>query len=102
MITELEIAADHPAFAGHFPGLPLFPGAALLDAVLWEIARSRSLDLRQWLVASVKFLDIVGPGTTLTLEHTTPDETSMRFAVRNAHGTVASGVLSAIAVTGGH
>ncbi len=37
----LTIAADHPAFAGHFPGMPLLPGAALLDDRV-ACARGRS------------------------------------------------------------
>src|SRR6185369_8215966 len=54
-----EIPADHPAFAGHFPGAPLLPGAALLAEVI-EAALSLPT-LAQHLgpspgVASAKFL----------------------------------------------
>jgi len=34
--SALPIAEDHAAFAGHFPGFPILPGAALLDVVLHE------------------------------------------------------------------
>jgi len=90
----LEIAADHPAYAGHFPGMPILPGAALLDEALHLIAASRSLDLRVWRLTSAKFLLPVRPGDRLTLEHAAPSASSIRFLVRNAHCLVASGMLS--------
>ncbi len=34
MQYSLEISADHPAFAGHFPNFPVLPGAVLLDEAL--------------------------------------------------------------------
>jgi 3-hydroxyacyl-[acyl-carrier-protein] dehydratase len=97
MITDLTIDPGHRAYAGHFPGLPILPGAALLDEVLHEISRERGLDPRQWQLASVKFLETVGPGEALTLEHTAPNDATIRFAVRKAGGSVATGVLSAVA-----
>jgi 3-hydroxymyristoyl/3-hydroxydecanoyl-(acyl carrier protein) dehydratase len=99
MITELKIARDHGAYAGHFPGFPVLPGAVLLDEVLHEIARARNLDLLRWQVSSVKFLGIVQPGHSLTLEHDAPNGASIRFAIRNTQGTVASGLLSALSAT---
>ena len=33
---SIGIPADHPAFAGHFPGIPILPGAVLLDETLRE------------------------------------------------------------------
>jgi 3-hydroxymyristoyl/3-hydroxydecanoyl-(acyl carrier protein) dehydratase len=98
--TALRISEDHAAFAGHFPGFPILPGAALLDVVLHEIERSRSIDLAQWSVASAKFLAIVRPGDDLTLEHTASGDAAIRFVIRTASRAVASGVLTAICAPG--
>jgi 3-hydroxymyristoyl/3-hydroxydecanoyl-(acyl carrier protein) dehydratase len=92
--SELRIAKDHAAFAGHFPGFPILPGAVLLDEALHEIERSRCIDLTQWRVASAKFLEIVRPGDTLTLHHTAPNDTTISFVVRSTSRAVASGTLT--------
>jgi 3-hydroxyacyl-[acyl-carrier-protein] dehydratase len=90
----LEIRADHPAFAGHFPKFPVLPGAVLLDLALQAIAGSRGIDLRDWCIASVKFLDIVRPGDPLRLEHAAPHSGVIRFTVHAATRLAASGSLS--------
>jgi acyl-CoA synthetase (AMP-forming)/AMP-acid ligase II/3-hydroxymyristoyl/3-hydroxydecanoyl-(acyl carrier protein) dehydratase len=99
--SALQIAQDHAAFAGHFPGLPILPGAALLDVVLHEIARARSIDLTRWSVAAAKFLATVRPGDALTLEHSASGDTTIRFVIRTATRVVASGMLTAICAPGG-
>ena len=95
--SELKIAVDHPSFAGHFPGAPLLPGAVLMDMALDEIARARRIDLTHWRLASAKFLQPVRPGALLRLEHSAPNDTTIRFVVRAANDAVASGSLSAMA-----
>jgi 3-hydroxymyristoyl/3-hydroxydecanoyl-(acyl carrier protein) dehydratase len=100
--SELSVAYDHASFAGHFPGSPILPGAVLLDEALREIGRSRRIDLTQWRVASAKFLEPVRPGDELTLQHAAPRDGTIRFVIRAASRTVASGVLSVIASQESH
>ena len=90
----LSIAADHPAFAGHFPGAPVLPGALLLDEALAAIERSRDIDITHWRIASVKFLGWVLPGDELILGHSAPSANTIRFAIRGARGPVAAGSLT--------
>ncbi len=101
MIAELQISKDHASYAGHFPGFPILPGAVLLDEALHEIARGRALDLLEWQVSSMKFLEPVGPGDPLTLEHTVSNGLIIRFSIRHGSRTVASGLLSSIAAKPG-
>jgi 3-hydroxyacyl-[acyl-carrier-protein] dehydratase len=92
--SRIEIARDHPAFAGHFPKFPVLPGAVLLDEALQLIERARGIDLTQWHIASAKFLDVVRPGDVLGLEHDLPKDGLIRFILRCAGRTVASGSLT--------
>jgi hypothetical protein len=71
----------------------MLPGAVLLDLVLREIGQSRRIDLLVWRLASAKFLNTVRPGDELTLEHSAPAPT-IKFTVRCAGATIATGVLS--------
>ena len=89
----IEVPANHPSFAGHFPKFPVLPGAVLLDEALQVIERARGIDLKEWLLVSVKFLDAVRPGDALTMEYGAPDEGTIRFTIRAANRTVASGSL---------
>jgi 3-hydroxyacyl-[acyl-carrier-protein] dehydratase len=95
--TTLVIPPQHPAFDGHFPGAPLLPGVVLLDEMLRVLeAEGPAGGDRGWILASAKFLHPVRPGETLTFEHQTLGNGSIRFAIRSAatEGTlVASGTL---------
>lgn len=100
MHSPIEVAHDHPSFAGHFPHFPVLPGAVLLDEALQVIQRERGIDLTEWRVASVKFLDLVRPGDALRLEHSVAEKSDLiRFTIRVADRTVASGSLSSAAGT---
>jgi 3-hydroxyacyl-[acyl-carrier-protein] dehydratase len=100
MQSSIEVPRDHPSFAGHFPKFPVLPGAVLLDAALQAIQRERGIDLTQWQIASVKFLDAVRPGDALRLEHIVASNSGLiRFTIRVADRTVVSGSLSSAAPT---
>jgi len=64
----ITIPADHPAFAGHFPGHPVLPGVALLSLVMQALAAQPALGARlgeQPRIDNAKFLSPVGPGAVL-------------------------------------
>jgi 3-hydroxymyristoyl/3-hydroxydecanoyl-(acyl carrier protein) dehydratase len=91
----LDIAADHPAYAGHFPSIPVLPGAVLLDLALAAIQQARGIDLTAWQLASAKFLAVVRPGDVLSVEHEAPGTGTIRFTLRSRDHdrTVATGTL---------
>jgi 3-hydroxyacyl-[acyl-carrier-protein] dehydratase len=67
---RIDIAADHPAFAGHFPGRPLLPGVALVAEVLEAAAANPGLKEALGLspqISLVKFLAPVLPGAVLEI-----------------------------------
>ncbi|MGO9931997.1 MAG: hypothetical protein ACLPV8_09320 [Steroidobacteraceae bacterium] len=90
----IHIGADHPSFAGHFPGFPVLPGAVLLDETLRAIATARGIDLTQWQISAAKFLDVVRPRDGLILEHDVPRAGLIRFTIHAENRKVASGTLS--------
>jgi acyl-CoA synthetase (AMP-forming)/AMP-acid ligase II len=65
------VPIDHPAFAGHFPGQPLLPGALILAEVMEAVQRVPALVARLGshpTLASAKFLAPVRPGSTLSID----------------------------------
>jgi len=93
MHSTLSLAADHPAFAGHFPAFPVLPGAILLDEMLKAIEVARAIDLQGWHIRSAKFLEAVRPGETLVLEHEAPAPGLIHFSIRIDERKVAGGTL---------
>lgn len=89
----VPIPLDHPSFAGHFPGMPIFPGAALLDEALHVVTVDRGIDLRSWQLTTAKFQGAVRPGETPTVEHT-ESTGGLRFTVRVGDRVVLVGSLS--------
>jgi 3-hydroxyacyl-[acyl-carrier-protein] dehydratase len=97
-VMPLTIPADHPAYAGHFPGRPILPGVVLLDAVLHALAMQHGIEVESGQFKSAKFHSPVQPGEALILHYTEAPSGGLRFEIRcmDNHGgerSVASGVL---------
>lgn len=60
------VPADHPAFAGHFPGNPIVPGVVLLDHALQLLSTAVNQPVPHIKLSSVKFLSPVTPGETVS------------------------------------
>jgi len=91
--TTLHIPADHPAFAGHFPGTPIVPGVVLLDAAIHAASQLPGA-AGCCEVGSAKFLSAVGPGEELTISIDTTASGSVQFEIRSGDRKVAAGTLA--------
>jgi 3-hydroxyacyl-[acyl-carrier-protein] dehydratase len=85
------VPADHPAFAGHFPGSPIFPGVMLLDTALRAIAAATGIALEICEVSSVKFLSPAKPGDELEIRHIASASGAIRFDIVAGMRKIASG-----------
>ncbi len=94
LIREICIAADHPVFAGHFPGNPIVPGVVLIDRALTEIARAAGVSMTAYRLSSVKFLSVVRPGEPLTLTFQVEESDSAAFELRVRERLVAKGTVA--------
>ena len=88
------VPADHPAFAGHFPGRPIVPGVVLLDRAI-RFAEGL-LGRPVWPLAGrqCQFFSPVGPDETLTFSLTPKPAGAIAFTVRAADRDVAAGSLT--------
>ncbi|MBL8429256.1 MAG: hypothetical protein JNJ95_05105 [Dechloromonas sp.] len=88
------VPADHPAFAGHFPGNPIVPGVVLLDRAILFTERMLDRPGLNWQVGNAKFFSPVLPEEALTFSLYTKPRGTISFTVRSAERDVASGSLT--------
>jgi len=89
-----QVPADHPAFAGHFPGRPIVPGVVLLDRAISLAEAWLGSAVADWQIGNAKFLNPVGPGETLEFTLKTGIGATIAFTVRAGERLVASGSLT--------
>ena len=90
-VTHWVVPADHPAFAGHFPGTPILPGVVLLDMVMHVVADAAGVGLDDCEIGSVKFLGPAKPGDTLEIRHDFSAGGIIRFDIVAGARKIASG-----------
>jgi 3-hydroxyacyl-[acyl-carrier-protein] dehydratase len=95
--VALLIAADHPAFAGHFPDMPILPGVVLLDEALHAIGNAVDIDLGSCQIDSVKFLNACKPAEPLSVEFERLDNGAIRFDIMSEECRIATGSVRAAA-----
>jgi 3-hydroxyacyl-[acyl-carrier-protein] dehydratase len=88
------VAADHPIFAGHFPGRPIVPGVMLLEWVVAEVSLALGRAPSAFRVREAKFFQPLGPGQRAQL-HVDPGGTPARcsFDIRCEATAIARGIL---------
>ncbi|MGN6085540.1 AMP-binding protein [Trinickia sp.] len=89
-----ELAADHPALAGHFPGRPIIPGVVLLDCAIERIGEVLGRRLDACRIGSAKFTSPAAPGEPLALSFHCDERGAIRFTIAAGERTTVTGVLT--------
>ena len=90
---DLGIAADHPAYVGHFPGDPVLPGVVLLDAALHRLVDDGRIDAGDCEILWFKFTAPVRPGDRVVLETDEDASGTLRLRITCGCRTVATGAV---------
>ena len=63
MLGGWQVSPDHPALEGHFPGMPVVPGALLLSWFLQQLNRSTGSVVTE--IRETRFSGVALPGAQL-------------------------------------
>ena len=92
-LLPLDIPADHPAFAGHFPEDAIVPGVVLLDESLQAVAAYLGVGIGGCTIVSAKFLSPARPGEPVLLEFERRDDGRVHIELRSGERALASAVI---------
>ena len=101
-IARLAVPAEHPAFAGHFPGRPVLPGVVQLDWAVRLAASCFGFRFRPALRVRVKFMRIIAPDpdrVSVTLRHD-PARNEISFEYRLGEDQAAGPEIGVTATSG--
>ena len=104
MDVHFDVSPDHPTLAGHFPGHPVLPGAAVLAWVMLALGRRPELATSLGAhpgVANAKFLNAATPGSRLRVS-LKAQGAGVAFDVHSGTVPVARGLLTAGAPQNAH
>ncbi|WP_434299478.1 AMP-binding protein [Corallococcus exiguus] len=92
VLLAVEVPANSPYFEGHFPGSPILPGVVQVE---WSLLLGRehfALPPDFLRIETLKFQQVIPPGTLLSLELTWAKESGrLGFKLTSAAGSHASG-----------
>jgi 3-hydroxymyristoyl/3-hydroxydecanoyl-(acyl carrier protein) dehydratase len=91
--VAVELEAEAPWFAGHFPGAPILPGVAHLALVERALSGLLGAPLRIAAVPSLRWRIPLGPGDELTLRLSPAGEKAVRFEIRRAAELASQGTV---------
>ena len=92
-LLQLDIRADHPAFAGHFPEDAIVPGVVLLDESLQAVAAHLDIGIGGCTIVSAKFVNPARPGEPILLEFERRDDGRVQVELRSGERPLASALI---------
>ena len=88
-----QFPLDHPALPGHFPGLPIAPGAVLLDRLELYAHQVPEIAGRTLRLEHGKFLQVCEAGDILTFVLHVREDGAFAFRIESDSGVLAQGLM---------